>query len=243
MPPRHAYWTILIDNQPTAFRAREQEELLPTLNQLKRKNTNAEMKWFARGRLWDTQELERDDFQRRKRAAAGPYERSEGKPPAGAPGSDAPRRRDHENRGKDWRPGGAHTDPRDRFKKKNRPDRTWSESGGDRKPWSKPAGGPPRGDRPWANKPAATGDRKPWSKPAGGPPRGDRPWTNRPPTGKRPWSGKPPGGGQPWRERPRPETTPTERRDADRPSTRPKEPTPPPASEQIRTKPKPPERG
>ena len=34
MPPRYAYWTILIDDKPTAFRAREQEELLPTLNQL-----------------------------------------------------------------------------------------------------------------------------------------------------------------------------------------------------------------
>ncbi len=132
MPPRHAYWTILVDNKPTAFRAREQEELLPTLNQLKRKNANAEMKWFARGRLWETQELEREDFQRRKRAAAGPYERSEGKPPAGAPAGDTPRRRDQEHRGKDWRPGGVHKDPRDRFKKKNRPDRMWSESGGDR---------------------------------------------------------------------------------------------------------------
>ena len=47
---------------------------------------------------------------------------------------------------------------------------------------STPAGsdrplGPPKGDRPWANK-------------AGGPPRGDRPWSGKPP-GDRPWSGKP----------------------------------------------------
>ncbi len=31
MPPRFAYWTILIENTPTAFRARDREELLPNL--------------------------------------------------------------------------------------------------------------------------------------------------------------------------------------------------------------------
>ena len=36
MPPRYAYWTILIDNRPTAFRAREKEEMLPTFHQLRR---------------------------------------------------------------------------------------------------------------------------------------------------------------------------------------------------------------
>jgi hypothetical protein len=66
VPPRFAYWTILIDNAPTAFRAREAEELLPTLAQLRRTNENVILKWFARGRLWDSQQQERDDFQRRK---------------------------------------------------------------------------------------------------------------------------------------------------------------------------------
>ena len=56
MPPRYAYWTILIDNKPTAFRAREKEELLPTLTQLRRTNKDVVMKWFARGRLWDSPE-------------------------------------------------------------------------------------------------------------------------------------------------------------------------------------------
>jgi hypothetical protein len=59
MPPRYAYWTILIDNTPTAFRAREQEELLPTIAQLRRTNANVVMKWFARGRIWDSPEAER----------------------------------------------------------------------------------------------------------------------------------------------------------------------------------------
>lgn len=173
------------------------------------------MKWFARGRLWDTQELERDDFQRRKRAAARPYEPREGKPAVG----DAPPRREADRRGKDWRPGGAHKDPRDRFKKKNRPTPpVWTEGGRDRKPWhDKPiakAGGPAPstrdgggGDRqPWRDKPAAavTGDRRPWNKP-------DRkPWPDkagaarpfRPAGGARkPWT-KPGGANrQPWRDK------------------------------------------
>src|SRR6185503_7462054 len=91
MPPRFAYWTILIDDKPTAFRAREQEELLPTLQQLRRTNKDVVLKWFARGRLWETPEA----AQAASRAAA----------PVG------------EKRGHDWRPGGAHKDPRDRFKK------------------------------------------------------------------------------------------------------------------------------
>src|SRR6185436_14492025 len=92
VPPRFAYWTILIDNAPTAFRARDAAELLPTLNQLKRKNKDVVLKWFARGRLWESQQQERDDFQRRKVTARMPG-------PKKAP-----------KRGRDRRPGGAHKD-------------------------------------------------------------------------------------------------------------------------------------
>ena len=161
MPPRYVYWTILIDDKPTAFRAREQEDLLPTLAQLRRTNANVVMKWFARGRIWDSPEAEREAQQRP--AATG------------------------EKRGRDWRPGGMHEDPRDRFKKKQREERERDKAG------------PPRGDRPWSNKPPSgppRGDR-PWSKPSGPPsgaPRGDRPWTkpSGPPRGDRPWSNKRP---------------------------------------------------
>jgi hypothetical protein len=86
MPPRYAYWTILIDNQPTAFRARDKAELLPTLHQLKRTNPNAHLMWFARGRIWETPE----QAQWAVRHAPRPAER----------------------RGRDWRPGGEHKDPR-----------------------------------------------------------------------------------------------------------------------------------
>jgi hypothetical protein len=56
MPPRYAYWTILIDDAPTAFRARERDELVPTFHQLQRKNPKVTMQWFARGRLWESRE-------------------------------------------------------------------------------------------------------------------------------------------------------------------------------------------
>jgi 23S rRNA pseudouridine2605 synthase len=204
MPPRFAFWTILIDGKPTAFRARDPQELLPTINQLKRTNADVVMKWFARGRLWDSPEAERAADQRPK-------------PPI-------------EKRNRDWRPGGAHKDPRDRFKKKNRPERAWSpDDGGARRdrdklgpprenrPWTPKPPGPPRSDRPWTSKPPGPprGDR-PWS----GKPRSDRPWAPKPgtpsdrpwqtkPTGPRaqrkPWQGKPAGSGgprKPWTSRP-----------------------------------------
>jgi hypothetical protein len=52
MPPRYAYWTIVVGQGPTAFRAREPGELLPTLRQLQRRHPDAALRWFAGGRLW-----------------------------------------------------------------------------------------------------------------------------------------------------------------------------------------------
>ena len=95
MPPRYAYWTILIDHKPTAFRAREKEELQPTFFQLQRTNKDVVMKWFARGRLWETPEQAHEES--RKAQAT------------------------REKRGREWRPGGQHKDPRDRFKRRLRP--------------------------------------------------------------------------------------------------------------------------
>jgi hypothetical protein len=102
MPPRHVYWTIIFGNQPTAFRAATREELLPTLKQLQARHPDAVMMWFARGRLWQSEEEAREALIRqraerdRKRGPSGP---DRGRP-----------------RGRDWRPGGQHKDPRDRFK-------------------------------------------------------------------------------------------------------------------------------
>src|SRR5262245_47522457 len=92
MPPRYAYWTILIDGKATAFRARERDELLPTFNQLARKNTDIVMRYFARGRLWDNPE--QAQWANRNRESMRT-----------------------ERRDRDWRPGGQHKDPRARFEK------------------------------------------------------------------------------------------------------------------------------
>jgi hypothetical protein len=99
MPPRFAYWTILVDDQPTAFRAKEPDELLPTLNRLKDKHPSAVMMWFQAGKLWrsrtEAQEAfvaARRDEARKKRAAQEPP------------------------RDRKWRPGGAHRDPRQKYK-------------------------------------------------------------------------------------------------------------------------------
>ena len=54
MPPRHAYWTILVDDQPTAFRASAQDDLMPTFKRLKLKHASAKMMWWQNGKLWDS---------------------------------------------------------------------------------------------------------------------------------------------------------------------------------------------
>jgi len=161
MPPRHSYWTIILEGKPTAFRAHTREELLPTLKQLQGRHPDSVMKWFARGRLWQSPEEERDANRR---------------PPRG----------DH--RGPAWRPGGEHSDPRDRFKitrdeKRRRfaADLRRDQRGPDSE---RPPSAPP-GDRP--ERPAGERDRnrpprKPWN-PQNRSGSGDSTWTSRPPQG------------------------------------------------------------
>jgi hypothetical protein len=159
MPPRYAYWTILIDQKATAFRAREREELLPTFHQLKRKNADVVMKWFARGRLWESPE----QAQNAQRAPKAPLEK----------------------RGRDWRPGGEHRDPRERFKKRSQP------PAGSAEPWR------PR-EKPDFRSPS----RPPSARPMAGPPQSDRPQNSRP------WISKPPGQRRDSGRRSRPFTKP-----------------------------------
>src|SRR5687768_17798769 len=94
MPPRYSYWTSIADGLPTAFRAAERDELLPTFTRIKSKHPDAQMKWFARGRLWDSPESARREAAAKREADA---ER-------------APRP------GRDWRPGGNHRDPRQPYR-------------------------------------------------------------------------------------------------------------------------------
>ena len=176
MPPRFAYWTIIVEGKPTAFRAQLREELEPTFTQLHNKHPDAVMMWFARGRLW-----------------ASPEEAQAAEGRGGA-----------ERRKPDWRPGGEHRDPRARFdiprdEKRRRfaaklrrgprdtegpPPR--DESGGEAPPRDRPPRDQfrPREDRP-PGRPEGQRDRerppgRPEWKPAGDRPQQRKPWTPRP---------------------------------------------------------------
>src|ERR1700741_1871635 len=59
MPPRYAYWTIIAGGLPTAFRAADRDDLLPTFQRIKDKHPDAQMKYFARGKLWESQDAAR----------------------------------------------------------------------------------------------------------------------------------------------------------------------------------------
>jgi 23S rRNA pseudouridine2605 synthase len=121
VPPRHAYWTIIVDDQPTSFRAHDVEELLPTFNRLREKHPNAQLKWFERGQLFDTRDAAREQgFGQGERRWEGPRpdrdderdahtHRTAPRAPR-APGAPAA------PRDKTWRPGGEHRDPRQKYK-------------------------------------------------------------------------------------------------------------------------------
>jgi hypothetical protein len=145
MPPRYAYWTILVDEQPTAFRSAMQDELQPTFSRLKAKHPSARMVWFQNGKVWgsrlEAQEAMRmrgergrkGDFRQRRaerpklewkpKSEAGARPKLEWKPkPSGSSGSriPAPGSRQKpstgEPRDRNWRPGGEHKDPRQKYK-------------------------------------------------------------------------------------------------------------------------------
>lgn len=206
MPPRHVYWTIIAGGQPTAFRAAEREELLPTLKQLQSRHPDATLMWFARGKLWPTKEAA--EFALRQERGGG------------------------ERRGRDWRPGGEHKDPRDRFKvprdvkrqrfaQRARRDNAESGRPDSERPWKPKPDGPqgarpvaPRADRPQGERPfkpreeRQQGDRP--FKPREDRPQGDRPFKPRGdrPQGERPFKPREdrPRGDRPFRpngERPR----------------------------------------
>jgi len=155
MPPRYSYWTILAGGLPTAFRAAERADLLPTFNRIREKHPDAEMMWFARGRLWQSPDEAQADLQR------------------------ARIRRD-----RDWRPGGDHRDPREVFKNKRKREAGRREHASGRPP-SRPTGpSDTRTARPPSKPtgPANARTARPPSKPAG--PSGARTaWSSSKPTG------------------------------------------------------------
>ena len=228
MPPRFAYWTILAGGLPTAFRAAEREELLPTFNRLKEKQPDAEMKYFARGKLWNSaDEARRSAELERRGGRSGPGER----------------------RGPDWRPGGGHRDPRQPFKdakKARNQDRRQERWDRKRRDESRPRPGDSR--KPWTPPGArASSPQPPRERPHGDPFRGDVPPEGR----RRPFQPKGAIRGSrsgPPRERPRDDDRrPRPPRPAGpnrepRPGREPS-PWPPPKTSEPQIKTPPPERG
>lgn len=76
---------------PTAFRAREREDLIPTFKQLQRTQPDLSLKWWERNRIWSGPGDARDAL-----AEARARKRPSG----------------HKS---DWRPGGDHRDPHQRY--------------------------------------------------------------------------------------------------------------------------------
>jgi hypothetical protein len=76
---------------PTAFRSRFRDDLVPTLHQLQRTQPAAVLRWFDRGRFWESPEAQREAARNRRYASSA--------------------------RGSEWRPGGKHKDPRAKYRK------------------------------------------------------------------------------------------------------------------------------
>jgi hypothetical protein len=201
MPPRHAYWTIIVDDQPTSFRAHDVEELLPTFNRLREKHPDTQLKWFERGQLWESRDAAREHgLGRGEKRWQG--SRPGRETPAGEPKRDSK-----------WRPGGEHRDPRQKYKdaKKAKWDRykqkiraRWDERARPRPDdgeFTPPHGDPMRSKvtgrggakRNWRDKDRGEtpGDRRGWR------PREGRPQAQRDEWGAgKSWGGKPAPAGE-----------------------------------------------
>jgi hypothetical protein len=212
---------------------------MPTFQRIREKHPDAEMKWFARGKLWDSPEAARirhDDGRGRRPFSE---KRGEGnRDRRDAPGAKPHGRPDQEKRGRDWRPGGEHRDPRQKFvdakKQQNAALRKERWERKNAPPRAKPHGEPPRpevrreshpgGRDNWRDRPRESPGAKPgnWrDRPHGDPRRPDIHRESRP-TGRESWRDRPrenpvtkPGN---WRDRPPADRGPKpERPSRDRP--------------------------
>ena len=180
----HSFWIIVDGETPTSFRSREREDLVPTLTQLKRTQPQVALMWFERGRLWPSPTEAREALITRRQS-----------PPPG--------------RGRQWRPGGDHVDPRAKYAKSRDEKRARFKARATRDrqdeqrepPSDEPPGPPTTPPRP---------ARPPYARDRSGPPRPFRP--QGPGGGDRPaYRGKPrppfnrdrPAGDRPREERPR----------------------------------------
>ena len=101
MATPHRCWVILVGDVPTSFRAREREDLVPAFKQLQRTQPTVALRWFERGRVWESPDAAQAAI---KLAATAALEKRPRREPGAEP-----------RRGRDWRPGGEHKDPRARF--------------------------------------------------------------------------------------------------------------------------------
>jgi hypothetical protein len=197
-------WVIVDGTQPTAFRSRDAEDLIPTLKQLQRTQPDVALMWFERGRLWRSPEDAQRALIERRRTPSG--------------------------RGREWRPGGEHKDPKARPQVPRDEKRALFKR---RLIAKKTHGGgfPPSGDGRRSSSGSAPGERRPPS---------DRSQSGRSPSGRppseRPPSGRPPGpagdrrgpSGPPFARRP-PSGSSSSWRPSGPPSGRPSPQGPPPS--------------
>lgn len=232
MPPRYSYWTIIAGGLPTAFRSADREELLPTFRRIREKHPDAQMRWFARGKLWSSPEEARAEQDRRSTDRRGRGDRPIARGDRSIGRSDRPTARTEtrgdrwparsgSERDRNWRPGGEHRDPRQRFKeaKKARNQDRRKERFERRHPQN------------------ASARRPPAAKPHGDPLH--RPFSRRPPERERFRSRQ---RGQGTKEPQSPPPPPGPSREP-RPSEAPEPTTPPRPTEPVIMPPGPPERG
>lgn len=90
MPAPNRFWLILIGKTATSFKATEREDLLPTYKQLQRTQPEVSLRWFERGKVWES-------------------------PAAAEAAVKLAATEARARRPKEWRPGGDHRDPKARF--------------------------------------------------------------------------------------------------------------------------------
>ena len=177
MPPRYAYWTIIVDDQPTAFRSGTQEELMPTFKRLKAKNDTAVMMWWQNGKLWPSREDAQDTMRARaetgrrgdERQGGSGFRDRERKPtrersawtPRGEPSTPAPARNADDKLS--WKPKGEFIPAP---KRADRPEWKSKDASEERQPAWKPKGSFERNQKSeWSPNPSRP--QKPEWKPKG----------------------------------------------------------------------------
>lgn len=152
MPPRYAYWTILIGDEPTAFRAGAQEDLRPTFKRLQEKHPSAKMMWFQNGKLWNS----RLDAQEAMRARGEMGRRGDDRQRGFRSRGDKPPQTSRTEK-PEWKP---RTSRPPAFARTPAGKQDLRTSQAEKLEWKPKGSAPPRSDRP--SYPKAPGDKPAW---------------------------------------------------------------------------------